>query len=163
MIEIGSNRRTAITEHELFYGSPLPEDRKPREEVVTAYFMHCQNPSDERFAWAGTTMAGVTFYASQYQQWSLILELIERAPADETILQDIAAGSLEGYLGRFDDQVIDMVEREARQDLKFRRVLSGVWKHGMSQDTWDRVRAIQQTVQMPLPEMIPFNQTSASK
>ena len=143
-------------EHEPFYGSPLPEDRRPKEEVISAYFAHCQDRDDERYAWAGTTMAGVSFYANDFQLWSLILELIERAPNDDKALQDIAAGSLEGFLGRFDDKMIDRVEQEAFRDEKFRRVLSGVWKHGMSDTTWNRIRAIQETVSNPLPEMIAF-------
>src|SRR5689334_11976672 len=97
-------------EHELFKGSPLPEDRRPREEVICAYFANCQNPDDEQYSWAGSTMAGATFYANDFQQWSLILELVERAPDHIAVLQDIAAGPLEGFLGRFDDRVIDRVE-----------------------------------------------------
>jgi hypothetical protein len=72
-------------------------------------------------------------------------------------LQAIAAGPLESFLGRFDGEVIDMVEREATRDEKFRRVLTGVWKHGMSDSTWHRVRAIQRAVAAPLPEMIPID------
>jgi hypothetical protein len=75
-------------------------------------------------------------------------------------LQSIAAGPLEGFLGRFDDAVIERVEAEAARDRKFRRVLSGVWKHGMTDSVWDRVRAIQAIVPDPLPEMRPFGDGS---
>src|SRR6478736_4380130 len=97
-------------EHEPFFDSPLPEDHRPKEEVLTAYYAYCQDRDDERYAWAGTTIGGVSFYANDFQLWSLILELIERAPNDDKVLQDIAAGSLEGFLGCFDDKVIDRVE-----------------------------------------------------
>jgi hypothetical protein len=86
----------------------------------------------------------------------MILELIAAAPIDDRVLQSIAAGPLEGFLGRFDAEAIDRVEAEAASNRRFRRVLSGVWKHGMTDPVWSRVRAIQATVNDPLPEMRPF-------
>ena len=143
-------------ENQIFFQSPIPEDRQPREEVIFAYLKHCQHPNDERYEWAGIIMTGVTFYTDHFQQWDLILELVERAPNDDQVLQDIAAGPIEGFLGRFDNQVIERVEREAAINDKFRRVLSGVWKHGMSDATWNRVRTIQKTANNPLPEAVSF-------
>jgi hypothetical protein len=90
------------------------------------------------------------------EQWGVILDLIAEAPDDDRVLQDIAAGPLEGFLDRFDAAVIDRVEAEAARDQRFRRVLCGVWKHAMSGPVWARVRALQATVPDPLPEMRPF-------
>jgi len=101
-------------------------------------------------------MGGMTFYATPEQQWDIISELIDKAPDSENVLQTIAAGPLEGYLSKFSDSVIDAVESRASSDPKFARVLSGVWKHGMSDSVWKRVRRIQKTVEKPLPEMQPF-------
>jgi hypothetical protein len=66
------------------------------------------------------------------------------------VLTRIAAGPVEGFLGRFDEQVIERIEEQAANDSLFRRVLTGVWKHGMSDAVWDRVQAIQASVQNPL-------------
>jgi hypothetical protein len=81
---------------------------------------------------------------------------VAEAPDDLWVLKSIAAGPLEGFLGRFDEAVIDLVEAEAAHNAKFRRVLSGVWKHGMTDRVWSRVRAIQATVNDPLPDIRPF-------
>lgn len=141
---------------EIFFQSPLPEDHQPRANVVSAYLDYAESQSDAN-SWAGSTMVGMTFYASPEQQWDLILELINKAPDSENVLQTIAAGPLEGYLGRFGDSAIDDVESLAASDAKFARVLSGVWQHGMSNSVWQRVRKIQRTVPNPLPEMKPFS------
>lgn len=101
-------------------------------------------------------MTGMTFYATPDQQWGIILELIENAPDSENVLQTIAAGPLEGFLGKYGDSAIATVETAAKSDTKFARVLSGVWQHGMSDSVWQRVRAMQKTVEKPLPEMKPF-------
>jgi len=146
-----------IDELEIFYHSPLPCDHHPRDEVIDAYFKDLESSGNDLYEWAGTTMAGASFYGQIYPLWSLILRLVEKSPCNDTILQAIAAGPLESFLGRFDGEVIDMVEREATRDEKFRRVLTGVWKHGMSDSTWHRVRAIQRAVTAPLPEMIPID------
>jgi hypothetical protein len=143
-------------EDEVFMWSPLPEDRRPRKEVIAAYFDRFRNPDDESCDWVDMTMTGVSFYANDFQLWGLILELVDLAPDDDDMLQNIAAGPLESFLGRFDDGVIERVEQEASRNEKFHRTLSGVWKHGMCDATWNRVRAIQATVAKPLPEMIPF-------
>ena len=145
-----------LAANEIFYRSPLPEDRRPREEVIVAYLSHVSNSNDTETEWAMTTLTGMTFYTPPDQQWDFIVELIQRAPDDDDVLQDIAAGPLEGFLGRFSDEVIDRIEQQSTVDPKFARVLSGVWKHGMSDGTWQRVRAIQRTVERPLPEMEPF-------
>ena len=145
------------TADEIFYQSPLPEDHRRRDEVISAYLTHAADPSDADTEWASTTMTGMTFYAAPDQQWNLILELIDRAPDNELVLQDIAAGPLEGLLGRFGDDVIADVEARASAEPKFARVVSGVWQHGMSDATWQRVRDIQKTVDRPLPEMRPFD------
>jgi hypothetical protein len=93
--------------------------------------------------------------ATPRPHFSEILELIAEAPDNDRVLRDIAAGPLEGFLGRFDAEVIDRVEAEAARDPRSRRVLSGVWKHGMPDPVWSRVRAIQATEHDPMPEMRP--------
>ncbi len=101
-------------------------------------------------------MTGMTFYATPKQQWDIILELIDKASDSENVLQTIAAGPLEGYLGKFGDSVITAVGSHAASNPKFARVLSGVWQHGMSDSVWERVLKIQRTVEKLLPEMKPF-------
>jgi hypothetical protein len=61
-------------------------------------------------------------------------------------------------LGRFDHEAIERVENQARQDPRFLRTLTGVWKHAMSDAVWARVRALQARVPDPLPECRPFTE-----
>jgi hypothetical protein len=85
----------------------------------------------------------LTFGASADEQWPFILELIAAAPDDDDrVFAEIAAGPLEGFLGRFDAAVIDLVEAQATADPKFRRVLCRVWRHRMSAEVWERVQKV---------------------
>ena len=89
----------------------------------------------------GESVALLTFVAPPEDQWAFILELLAAAPDDELVLQRIAAGPVEGLLGRFGDKVIPWVEARAAVDHKFRRVLREVWRHMMSDEVWARVCA----------------------
>lgn len=53
----------------------------------------------------------------------------------------LAAGALESVLGMHGDRMIGGVEAEARRDPAFRELLTGVWRHGMSEHVWRRVLA----------------------
>lgn len=106
----------------------------------------------------GSSVVLLTFSEPPAVQWAFLLELIGAAgpDANDDVLGRIAAGPLEGLLGRFGEEVIDRVEEQARVDEKFRRILTGVWKHGMSDEVWLRVRALQRAVTNPLPEALSF-------
>jgi hypothetical protein len=79
--------------------------------------------------------------------WTIILELIEAAQADQ-VLADIAAGPLEDLLHRSPDQFLDRMEVQARQDFNFRRCLTGVW--GLSTGVVERLGKYIATVENPL-------------
>ncbi len=65
-------------------------------------------------------------------------------------LEYIAAGPIEGLLGRFEKEVIDNVERQASTDPKFHRAMTGVWKYTIPNDVWKRVQSIQRSASDPL-------------
>lgn len=139
------------------FSRPWTDER--RSDLIRAYLdsVRLTGTEDDDPTGAMLAITGMTFTADPDTQWSVVLELIERAPEDDGVLQNLAAGPLEGLLGRFGDEVIDRAERQATLDPRFRRVLSGVWKHTMPDAVWARVRAIQATVVDPLPEMRPFS------
>ena len=89
----------------------------------------------------GEAFVALTFTAPPDEQWDVILEVIEAAPEDADVMGRIAAGPLEGLLGRHGADVIARVEARARTDAKFRRILAGVWKYTMADDIWARVCA----------------------
>jgi hypothetical protein len=149
-------RRLGTAGGKRFDSFTFPWRDERRTDLVRAYLAALADRGEDDPTGAVGAITGLTFTADVEEQWSIILELITEAPDDDWVLQSIAAGPLEGFLGRFDGAVIDRVEAEAATNPKLRRVLSGVWKHGMSDAVWSRVRAIQATAIDPLPEMRPF-------
>ena len=51
----------------------------------------------------------------------------------------LAAGALESMMGKHGERMIGRVEAEARANPDFKRLLTGVWQHGMSDEVWTRV------------------------
>jgi len=98
---------------------------------------------------ASEAIVGMTFLSPPAEQWEMVLECVRQAASDED-LGHVAAGPLEGLLGRFGKDVIPLVEKEASIDPKFARTLTGVWKHTMTDEVWARVRTIQRCVSDPL-------------
>ena len=139
---------------EVFLKSPFPEECGPRAEIVRSYLQRIgrmvatlrADPEELE----GPNLAGFTDWLAPEEAWSVLLELIHAAPEDDRVLGFLAAGPLEEWLGRYGDRVIDWVERQAAEDHRFRRVLTGVWRHGMSEAVWERIRAIQTSVPDPL-------------
>ena len=73
--------------------------------------------------------------------WSAILEIISKDHSDQ-ILSDVAAGPMEDLLAYHGALVIDRVESCARSNPSFERMLGNVWKNAISDDVWNRVKAI---------------------
>jgi|ERR1041384_7664703 hypothetical protein len=77
--------------------------------------------------------------------WSAILKVIEHPLTDEQTAY-LAAGPPEILLSKHGAAFIDRVEHEARVNPKFSFLLGGVWKHGMSDDVWNRVQRARSAV-----------------
>ena len=71
--------------------------------------------------------------------WSAILQIFQRELNEEQ-MSLLAAGPVETLLSHHGPAFIERVEREAQQSSRFRYLLAGVWRLGMTQDVWDRVR-----------------------
>jgi tetratricopeptide (TPR) repeat protein len=151
-------RRRGRMEPRLFYPEQRPWLDERRADLIRAYLKSVADDEPDDPTGAIETVGEMTIMRfDPEEQWEFILELIAEAPNNEHVLQDIAAGLLGAFLDAFSEDVIDWVEAQAELDPKFRRVLSGVWKHGMSNSVWQRLRTIQATVPNPLPYMIPFS------
>ncbi len=118
-------------------------------ECVAAYLEHCRT-NDERLEARAMAVLDMTFTAPPEDQWRMVLEAVRQARDDED-LGHVAAGPLEGLLGRHGKACIHWVEREAALDPKFARAMIGVWKYTMPDDVWDRVRSLQDGVPGRLP------------
>ena len=56
-----------------------------------------------------------------------------------------AGGPLEEFLARQDLVVIDEIEARAANDPRFAHALGAVWRHGMSDETWARIKRCRDT------------------
>jgi hypothetical protein len=68
-----------------------------------------------------------------------ILVILEKKPPDK-VMSVLAAGPLEDLIDRCGEEVIDNIERLARQNPKFKNLLGGVWECS-TPDIWSRVLA----------------------
>jgi len=102
----------------------------------------------------------MTFVSVPEDQWQMVQEAIRQA-LDDTDLGHIAAGPLEGLLGRHGEECIGLIETEAARDQKFARAVTGVWKYTMTEEVWARVQAIKSRVpiELWLPEGRRYNTT----
>jgi hypothetical protein len=123
-------------------------DKLPLRRLV-ADFLEYTRTDTPALQDACQTIVGMTFLSPPEEQWEMVLECVRQAQTDQD-LDHVAAGPIEGLLGRFGKEVIDRVEKEASVDPKFARTLTGVWRHTMTDDVWARVRAIQRCVSDPL-------------
>ncbi len=73
----------------------------------------------------------------------------------EDHLGRIACGLAEILLAHY-GSLMPLFEERARKDPKFARMLTGVWRHRMSDEVWMRLRALQAAVELPLSQMIPL-------
>lgn len=107
-----------------------------------------QNPDDDEAA--SQRLDTETFWAFDVfhdlesrdpeHAWTLILLILRLAPEDEGIRDNLAAGPLEGLLAHHGRIAVKWVEDEARRNPKFKELLAGVWKSGISELVWQRVQ-----------------------
>jgi hypothetical protein len=71
--------------------------------------------------------------------WSLILDILAADPSRQ-IMETLSAGPLENLLARHGPAYIDAIEKQARADPLFARLLGGVWQNAMTADVWQRVQ-----------------------
>lgn len=74
--------------------------------------------------------------------WELIHAIRQAADASDKILANLAAGPVEDLLVDHGHRYIDDVERLARIDAQFRKMLGAVWKNGIADDVWSRVQRV---------------------
>ena len=73
--------------------------------------------------------------------WRVIEKILERDTSD-VMLSNVGAGPLEDLLVRHGARFIDRIETRAKSDVMFKKVLGIVWKNAMSEDVWQRVKAV---------------------
>jgi|SRR6185295_19119107 len=121
---------------------------KDLQELVAGYLQHYRT-KDARYDAAVSRITAMTFLSGPEEQWAMILEALRQAGNDEE-LAHIAAGPIEGFLGKHGKDYIERVERQASSNPTFARTLTGVWKYMMPDDVWARIQVLQSRVTNPL-------------
>ncbi|HEX2878900.1 MAG TPA: hypothetical protein VHO25_05125 [Polyangiaceae bacterium] len=110
-----------------------------RERLIVEYLGYGEAPlGEEPWGWASDRMYSLLEGVPELA-WDLIIEMIERAPSDDS-LSFIAASPLEDLLSKDGPLFITRVEDRARENTKFRRALGMLNRLGMTDDVWQRVQ-----------------------
>lgn len=118
----------------------LPFDR---ERLIREYIEYGEAPDgEENWGWASDRMYAILEGAPELA-WSLIKELIARAPS-EASLRFFAASPLEDLLSKDGELFIERVEDLASCDPKFLHAVATLRRLGMSDEVWRRVQALAQ-------------------
>ena len=77
--------------------------------------------------------------------WAFIHIAYKRNLSDR-VVSVLAAGPLEDLLAKHGPIFIERVEQLARQDPAFNSLLGGVWQNTMTDEVWERVKAVRRQV-----------------
>ena len=107
----------------------VPEPGAPREDltwVVEKVWDLCDDAPNEAF--------------------EFIVAVLDQ-DASTTTMAILSAGPLEALLRRHGPRIINRVERRARRDANFTRLLGHVWKDTLSSQIWTRVQSVRERQQ----------------
>jgi len=97
------------------------------EQLADAYLAYAQHQSDAT-RWAADVVFDITFECRWEELWNVLLAIARREEQiDVQALAFIAAGPLEDLICKAGPSFIDRVEREAKFNKQFGRLLTGVW------------------------------------
>jgi len=77
------------------------------------------------------------------EAFEFILAVLDQ-DASSTTMAILSAGPLEALLRRHGPRIINRVERRARRDANFTRLLGHVWKDTLSSQIWTRVQSVRE-------------------
>jgi hypothetical protein len=124
---------------------------RSRKELVAGWWEHARlaqgsrqqrkslETGDALFADAGWYGVDERVERGGVQALELVAALLEHAPDDDGIAL-VAAGPLEDLLHRHGQELVDEIERWARQDPRFGQALAGVWLADGALDPTARAR-----------------------
>jgi hypothetical protein len=117
-----------------------------QDQLVRAWIMRYEkvqaesdaSPAAQELYWAYEKLDDAC-WQSPAKAFEIILAILN-ATNNEFVLDNLAAGPLESVLVRHGNQVINLVESEAKSNTRFRQLLSGVWQNTMNDELWHRVQ-----------------------
>ncbi|WP_197490353.1 DUF6869 domain-containing protein [Halothiobacillus diazotrophicus] len=115
-----------------------------KTKLVTAWISlhHAQEKSPEYIDnfWAFTALSDLCD-TNPDLCWDLIEE-IRRTDGSEIILANLAAGPLEDLLSQHGPRFIETIEKQAKNDLQFKKMLGAMWQNNIADEVWKRVMSI---------------------
>lgn len=119
---------------------------KDRQRLATSWLMLQQTPESgstrEDLAWVVEKVWDLCDDAPN-DAFEFILAVLDRDISSGTMAV-LCAGPLESLLRKHGPRIIGRVERRARRDANFTKLLSHVWKDAMSSKIWARVECVRE-------------------
>ena len=119
---------------------------KDRQRLATSWLMLQKTPeagsTQEDLAWVVEKVWDLCDDAPN-DAFEFILAVLERDISNAT-LAILSAGPLESLLRKHGPRIIGRVERRARRDANFTKLLGHVWKDAMSNKIWARVQCVRE-------------------
>ncbi len=73
--------------------------------------------------------------------WELI-EDIRKTDGSDIILANLASGPMEDLLVEYGEKFIDLLEKQAKNDEQFKKLLGAVWQNDIADDIWERIKCV---------------------
>ena len=80
-------------------------------------------------------------FDSPERAWEFV-QFVMQSCEEMDVLGSLAAGPVEDLLSQHGESFIDRIESLARDNQRFRELLSGVWRNTISSDVWDRIQCL---------------------
>jgi hypothetical protein len=123
---------------------PMPMNAKERQRLVASWLLLQRAPGvgavREDLTWVVEKVWDLCDDAPN-EAFDFILAVLDRDPSTPT-MAILSAGPLEALLRRHGPRIINRVERRARRDANFTRLLGHVWKDTLSAAIWMRVQSL---------------------
>ena len=126
--------------------TPMAMNAKDRQRLVASWLMLQTAPESrtarEDLAWVVEKVWDLCDDAPN-DAFEFIVAVLEQDVSSRT-LAILSAGPLEALLRKHGPRMISRVERRARRDVRFTRLLDHVWKNALSSKIWDRLQHVRE-------------------
>jgi len=122
----------------------IPQEDETEEDLARTWLALNQaernTPEHSALFWAHQRMSHLTEYLP-HKAWRIILLIWSMDQSPKT-MQNLSAGDIEDLLAQNGNEIILLVEAEARRDPSFAKLLGGVWKNKMTDEVWERLQRV---------------------
>lgn len=124
--------------------TPMPMNSKDRQQLVASWLLLQTTPEigavREDLAWVVEKVWDLCDDAP-IDAFEFILAVLEK-DISSTTMAILSAGPLEALLRKHGPRIISRIERRARRDVNFTKLLGHVWKDTLSSKIWTRVQHV---------------------